>query len=48
VKAQQVEAGCEAKSAGSAVYEVPHSGKKLEESVIKEESKVKKLILLMR
>ena len=37
MEAKQVETRCEVKSAGSAVYEVPHSGKKLEESVIEEE-----------
>jgi hypothetical protein len=37
LEAQRFEAGCKAESACSAVYEVPHSGKKLEENVIEEE-----------
>jgi hypothetical protein len=37
LEAQRIEAECEIESAGAAVYKVPHSGKKLEESVIEEE-----------
>jgi len=37
MEAKQVETGCTVESTRSAVYEVPHSGKKLEERMIEEE-----------